>query len=56
MSIIPSMNEPSNPYMYCNYARRNHHKDVCSNCEKKDCNHYGYDHINCKRIREKSHK
>lgn len=50
---IPSLNTTvdSNPEMFCNLAREDPNRDVCSTCDKKDCKHHGKSYtINMKNV------
>lgn len=50
-SIVPSMFEKSNPWMYCNYARMNPEEERCIKC-RENCTHKGKHTI----IRETPHR
>lgn len=39
-TLIPSLYEKENIYMYCNYARDNRFKNPCKNCNN-NCKHKG---------------
>ena len=38
--LVPSINESSNIFMYCNYARMNPREERCFTCTE-DCKHKG---------------
>lgn len=40
-TLIPSMSEKENVWMYCNYARYHNTENPCKNCVNKDCQHVG---------------